>query len=362
MNHRILIVDDEPVNVALLEAILRPHGWETVSAVNGQEALGVLETERVDMMLLDVMMPVLDGYETLRRVRATAARATLPIVLVTAASDRAARLRGFELGADEFLEKPVDRALLLTRVRTLLALTTARAELIERARMLEMLHLERRELMDLIVHDLKNPLSVINTNLRYLEKKLPPGLVPLQEALLDATTASDRMKGLIVDLLSVERMDRAELQLRRQEVNVAALVEEVARTHRREAELQNLRVSTELSSNIGVVRADGDLLRRVVENLVENALHHTPQNGAIEIRVESTDELEIVISNTGAPIPAHLRDTLFAKFTRGEGDTRSRFGLGLYFCKRVATAHQGTMTLVDRLGWPVSFRFAVPAA
>ena len=122
MKQRILLVDDEPANLLLMDAILTPLGAELIRATNGFEALDRLERQRVDLVLLDVMMPKMDGIETLQRIRARQDWGWFPIVLVTAAHDREARLRGFEAGADEFLEKPVDRALLMARVKTLLRL------------------------------------------------------------------------------------------------------------------------------------------------------------------------------------------------------------------------------------------------
>ncbi len=360
MQKRMLLVDDEPANLMLLGAILESFECELLCASNGQEALEILDRQPVDMVLLDLMMPVMDGIETLRRIRARPELMTLPVVLVTAAHDRDARLRGFQAGADEFLEKPIDRPLLMVRVRNLLRLREANEQLAERARVLEALHVERRELMNLIVHDLKNPLSVIYSNLKYAHRATPDAAVDVRDALLDATIASERMHGLILDILSIERMDQSQLKIRREQTNIGAIAAEVARTHQREVQIQGLNFSTELSD--GMVLADPDLLRRVVENLVENALHHTPPHGVIELRVELGAEVAIVISNTGKPIPDDMRPSLFVKYARGGGNTTSRFGLGLYFCQRVAAAHDGSVALVDRSGWPVSFRFALPAA
>ena len=172
MPARVLLVDDEPRNLTLLEAYLSPLGYELVRAGSGQEALEAFERARPDLILLDVMMPDLDGIDVLTHVRAHDRGAYVPVILVTGLTEREDRLRGFEAGADEFLEKPVDRALLLARVRTLLRLKEAGDELVRRNLLLERLQREQREMTAFLVHDLKNQLSIAHLNIGWVKQSI----------------------------------------------------------------------------------------------------------------------------------------------------------------------------------------------
>src|SRR5262249_46810825 len=139
-------------------------------ARGGREALELFDQEGADLVLLDVLMPGLDGLDVLTHIRARSDRPYVPVVLVTAHSERQHRLRGLEAGADDFLEKPVDQSILVARVRTLLRLKVALDELRTRNAELEQLQREQRELTQFIVHDLKNPITVMYANLQFLQQ------------------------------------------------------------------------------------------------------------------------------------------------------------------------------------------------
>lgn len=359
MRRRILIVDDEHANRVLMQAFLAPVDCDIVLAADGEEALARFEEDNIDLIILDIMMPRLSGLDVLRRIRARTDRPWTPVILATAHNDRGVRLEGMEAGADEFAEKPVDRGILTARVRTLLRLREAQEQLELRAQALERSNLERRELMNFIVHDMKNPLAVIQMNLMYVREAAATLAPDHAEALTDAAVAGERMSGMVQDLLAIERMEQASLTLSRPRVELGELVSEIVRMRQHEAEVRQVEVR--VNAQPCLVDADRPLLRRVIENLFENALKHVPRRGTIELLVECSDHATITVSNTGQPVPENLRSTLFEKFVRGEGKgDRSRVGLGLYFCRKVAALHDGALELVDREGWPVSFRLELP--
>lgn len=356
----LLVVDDERANRSLFKAMLAPLGVEVVLAGDGEEALARFDAGDIDLVVLDVMMPGLNGIDVLRRIRARTDLPWTPVIIATAFNERQMRLDALEAGADEFTEKPIDRAVLLARVRTLLRLREAQEELKKRAEALERSTRKRRELMEFIVHDMKNPLAVVRMNLMYVLESASTLGADETDALTDAVNSSRRMEDMVGDLLVLERMEQAQLSLSRSTVALRDLLDEVVRMRHLHTHSRNV----EIRVNAGTpnVEADSSLLRRVIENLFENALRHTPRNGAIELSVEEGDSISITISNSGDPIPAHLRDEIFEKFVRLNGEGVGRIGLGLFFCRKVAALHGGHLALAERAGWPVSFRLDLPAS
>ncbi|HET6146798.1 MAG TPA: HAMP domain-containing sensor histidine kinase [Polyangia bacterium] len=232
---------------------------------------------------------------------------------------------------------------------------------------------EHRELTELIVHDLKAPLSALRAGLDWVRGHLPPEQDELVEAIADADAAARRLGAMIGDLLSVSRLDQSDLPLRRQSVSLRSLFDLIAHTYTRRAGEKGIALRSHLPPDAGdgdaqvQVHADPTLLQRVMENLVENALRYTRPNGQIQLSAarhpESRDRpVEIAVSNDGPPIPPPERARIFHKFARGssEGAVDGSAGLGLYFCKRAVEAHGGAIAVVETPDWPTSFRITLP--
>jgi len=358
---RLLLVDDEPRNLTLLEALLSPLGYVLTRAAGGPQALEAFERDRPDLILLDVLMPDLDGIDVLTHIRASDQGPYVPVILVTGQTDREDRLRGFEAGADEFLEKPVDRALLLARVRTLLRLKEAGDELAKRNATLERLQREQREMTAFIVHDLKNPLSIMHLNIGWVKQSIGVQRHDLDEALTDALDASARLQKMLEDLLAVARIEQVDAPLQRASVDLGELLDEVARAHTREALEKHITLSVEAEAGL-LVNADRAIVQRVLENLVRNALRYTPSEGRVGLSTRGGADIEIAVSNSGAPIPEQERTRIFEKFRRGDNAPMAggHAGLGLYFCRRAMEAHHGGIAVAQTPEWPTSFLLRFP--
>jgi two-component system, sensor histidine kinase and response regulator len=366
---RILLVDDEPRNLALLGASLRPLGHDLVSASGGAEALRLFDENPPDLVLLDYVMPGLDGLEVLKEIRTRHGTTRVPVVLITAHSDRDHRLRGLEAGADEFLEKPIDRAVLLARVNTLLdlkashdALAASNKELEQRHRALELARIEQEELTGFIVHDLKNPLSMVCAGLEFAQGELQSQDSELARALSDSFQAAQRLSTMISDLLTISRMEAAEFTLHREAITVTKLLRTVTRSYLRRAEENGIALAQPVDLTLQI-SADPTLLQRVLENVLDNAFRYTPAHGRISVEARSRSGVEIWVSNDGPPIPIPDRQRIFAKFRRGHAENASRrnAGLGLYFCKRAVEAHGGAIEVIDNPDFATSFRISLPA-
>lgn len=364
---RVLIVDDEPRNLSLLEALLAPVGVTAIRASGGAEAIELYRAEQArggfDLVLLDVMMPEVDGLSALAAMReATAQGERIPIVLVTALGAREDRLRGLEAGADDFLTKPLDSNEVRCRVRTFLALRATQRTLAERARELERMQRERAELSRLLVHDLKNPLAALDSNISWMARHIEAsGDSQLKEAVDDSQSSAARLLSLVGGLVEIDRAETGKLVANLKQLSIPKLLESIGQRHRREAELRNIRIDVHADPALEA-RLDEALFTRVIENLVENATRYAGKGGRIEIAAEQTgNALVLSVSNTGTPIPEQLRATLFDKFTTTERRGYHQ-GLGLYLCRLVAEAHGGSVGVEPNDTWPVRFVLRVPLA
>lgn len=362
---RILVAEDHPHNRTVFAAVLQPLGHHVEFANDGQQALELLDSRPYDLMLLDVRMPRLDGYQVLERLRANPRHRGLPVVLVTADDAPEQRRRGFEVGATDFLSKPLDASLLVLRVKTHLELRTTSQSLLERNAQLEALQEQQRDFSAFIVHDLKSPLSVISANLQWIRSQVEASGAELVEAIDDSRVSAKRMLDLIGDLLVVSKLEEAGpgigAQLTR--VDVAALVDGARSERDREAQDRRVVLRAECPAGLNTT-ADPRLFRRLLDNLLDNALRHTPAGGAIAVTAKHDQGLELVVANTGTPIPVGLREHIFERYKRGPETSAAvaSVGLGLYFSRMVAQAHGGTITVEESKDWPTMFRVRLPAA
>lgn len=367
---RLLLVDDEPLNLLALEAFLSPLGHEIITAPGGREAVAAFERLPPDLVMLDLMMPGFDGIAVLKHVRAHPKLCDTPVILLTAHSDREHRLRGLEAGADEFLEKPIDCSLLLARTKTLLRLKESRDDLAasrdalrERNAQLERAQREQQELTEFIIHDLKSPLTGVIANTEWLYEQLGAGDGAMLRALEDVLSSSSRLRLMINDLLAVSQLERGTFPIERRSVSLGSMLKHVTRGFQRAAAQKDISL-VEPADLSFACEVDPGLMQRVLENILDNSLRYTPRSGRVAVRAALQDELEIAVSNSGPPIPELDRERIFEKFRRGSGATNGvgNAGLGLYFCRRAVEAHGGHIDVVETDEYPTCFRIRLPAA
>jgi signal transduction histidine kinase len=354
---RLLVVDDNAANRELLCAYLAADGHEIVEASSGDEALALAAAPdaRLDLVLLDIMMPGLNGFETAVRLKRDAGEQFLPVLLVSSLSDPSSRVLGLKVGADDFLTKPIDRSELRARVNNLLALRNKERELATRNR--ELLELERfrDEMSALLVHDLKNPISIVLANLEFVLES-PRLDEEEREALADARLAGDRTLRLVANLLDVARSNAGRLELKRAPHKLAAVVSSVAERYRRVAEPRGITIEQAVALELEAP-IDAELVTRVVENIFDNSLRYTPAGGRVRVDAERRGaRVRLRIGNSGPPIPVEARERIFDKFAQADWRLRrSNIGLGLYFCRLVAEAHGGSIKVEEDPELPTLF-------
>ncbi len=367
-----LVVDDIAANVRLLGRILRNAGHEVSTAQSGQEALEKVLSDPPDIVLLDVMMPGMDGFEVCRRLRANPQTSTLQIVMVTALQETEDRVRALEEGADDFLSKPVDSTEVIARVRSLLRVKRGRDELERAYNELAGTHSElkraealRDDLAAMLVHDLRTPLTTLLGPLEMLETQSLGTLNETQREIVAMSSRSGhRLLHLINDLLDTSKMEDGSMTLRTRENDITKIAGEALEQVVLIYNEDRPRIAFEYSNDLPLVQVDADLMRRVLINLLNNALKFTPSNGSIVLGAKSEgSEIVVWVKDSGEGVPLEDQQRIFEKFGQVESRKAGRkmsTGLGLTFCKLAVEAHGGAIWLESEVGIGSTFFFSIP--
>jgi signal transduction histidine kinase len=368
---RVLIVDDNAANRALAQAALEDEDYRLVLAEDGEQALGLIEAEPPDCVLLDVRMPRMDGFEVCRRIRQGKHGSEMPVVFLTAQRDVDTFDAAREAGGDDFLTKPLEPAELVVRVRAALQLGRLNAKLRQQVELMKKQRddlvrerLLKERLTAFLVHDLKNPVNSLD--LRAQQALRDPGLPErARRSLLHIRDESRTLSRLILNLLDISRSDEAGLPVRTSDVCIDELTSQVVEELALRAE--GAGVSLERQVQRATFACDADLLRRVIANLVENAIRHAPEDSAVRVTAtcDTDGHLCINVSDQGPGVPPEQRERIFDPFVQlDSGDlvvTRLGRGLGLTFCRVAVEAHGGRIWIED--GNPgATFAMALPGA
>ena len=368
---RILVVDDNPLNRGALSDLLEAMGYQVDAAEDGDAALARVRSTLPDLILLDIMMPGMNGYEVCRRLKADPRSRNIPVVFVTALSDTEDKVAAIEAGGDDFLTKPFHRPMLLARIRSLLRLKRAGDELESSYRKLQALERLRDDLMKMIVHDLKSPLmGVLGTLEIITDGDLGPLSAEQQRLLADAHQRGDDMLHLIDDLLELTQLEESRLTLQLTELEAGALLREVAEEWRVRVEHGAAELALDKPPPLHF-RADEHLIRRVFGNLLGNAVKHGGSNLRIQLSAAPEPQADgggtgvrFTVADNGVGIPEAYHDMIFHKFGsvgRVRSELRSS-GLGLTFCKLAVEAHGGRIWLQSGEGKGSAFHFVLPAS
>ena len=350
----ILVADDVPANVELLFDQLHVLGFRAIASHDGPSALKTCFEQMPDLCILDVSMPAGDlgvddrstGFEVCRRIKRDPRTARIPVIFVTALNDTTDRVKAIEAGGDDFLTKPHNRLLLGARVRSLLKLKAATDALEESLRKQKELEKVRDDLMKMIVHDLKSPLtSVIGAMEMLLDGDFGTLTTDQRAALGDAETRAEDLLALIEDLLEVARLEETRLALNLTPTAPGALLTEVRREWDMRVLQEGATVTLEVADDAPVIEADQALVKRVFGNLLQNSLTHSAR--AVTVRLGARRENDgtlFTVADDGVGIPAEYHDIIFRKFEQVKTLHIPRVrssGLGLAFCKLVVEAHGG---------------------
>jgi signal transduction histidine kinase len=356
---RVVIVDDTPENLELLESFLEGLGFRVFALPNGEMALKAIARSRPDIVLLDIVMPGMNGYEVCRRLKADPATADIPVIFLSALAEPRDKIQAFAAGGVDYVAKPLQMEEVQARVRTHVELSRRKRELEANCQRLRDLERLRDNLTHMIVHDLRAPLTVIGFNLEML-RELVPSLSP-EVAEIFASTESNtrRLAEMIAQLLDLGRLESGQMPLRRIPASLLDLVHSVRQSV---AALAGDRPLAITSTGLPEASCDADLLGRVLANLLANAFKHSPDGAGVEVAVDgSADHVRVAITDCGPGIPAEDQARIFDKFAQLESRSRrSGFGIGLAFCRLAVEAHGGRIGVMSEVDRGSTFWFVVP--
>ena len=368
----ILVVDDNVQNRLLVDARLTQAGYSVKQAENGEQALAMFAAVPCELVLLDVSMPGLDGFQTLERLRRLPHGDEVAVVFLTTLDDVDTHEKALRAGVDDYLTKPLRPAELLIRVRSLMRLSQVMSSLrashelvsAQRDALIRSRDL-RQQLSSFVVHDLKSPLAMIMAATDLVQRNASPNVY---QKLQIVQRAAQNMLRMVHNLLDISRSEDGRMAVTRSELDVRALVEELVQNMRGARGEWHASIAFEIHYDLGdpKIMADAQLLRRVLENLLDNALRYSPTESRIRIDVRrSARELELVVTDEGPGIAPEQRERVFEMYVRLDEASPSRVGhgLGLVFC-RVTLEAQGGRIWVEggEDGHGAAFHAVLPLA
>lgn len=340
-------------------------------ARDGLEAIAQANAEPPDLVLLDVQLPDLDGFEVCQRLRARWPAPEMPVLFVSATRDVQDKVRGFRLGGVDFVTKPFQFDEMVARVETHLDLKRLQQQAASRTRELEAVNERLRKLeaarssfLSAVVHDLKNPLTPVLKNTEWLLAQSHAEEGESGDVLKDLYLAANHMNRMVLSLLDVARGSEAVLEPRAVPVRLGTWAAEAVALARLHLRSTPTRLCLEVED--GLACFDPVLMTRVLQNLLDNALKYSPRGTAVRVRVTPLDAggLAVVVEDAGTGIPEWARQRVFepwARIEQGEDPyARVSHGLGLAFCRQAVEAHGGHIHVEDAVPHGARFVIAVP--
>lgn len=346
---RILIVDDNIDAVELLRKRLRSEGYDTGEAYDGEEALTKVTEYNPDLVVLDVMMPKLDGYEVCRQLKVNENTKYIPVLMLTAKSDVESKVKGLDIGADDYLPKPFDYKELSARVRSLLAIKAAHEKLVEEEKSGAL-----EQIMDQVAHEIRNPLTSIGGFARKVYGKLPEG-----------DPNKRYMEMIIQDVAVLENMIKQLIELKtmaislKEPANINDIIIDSLKLFENEFKEKSIRVETDLANNLPLIPVDEKLFKRALCNLIKNSIEAMDgETRLLKITsMMSGDHMEIYVSDTGKGIPKdklkNIFDPLVTSKVYGPG-------LGLTFTLKIVQDHKGAISADSEPGEGTTFTIRLP--
>lgn len=388
---RILIVDDSPANIQVLNVILQ-NEYEVFFAESGAGALAKARGDRPDLILLDIMMPNMDGYEVCRRLKADAATRDIPVIFVSALSDDEDESKGFESGAVDYVTKPFRMPTIKARIKTHLELRRHQSalerlvkertdELLHAYERLKILEQTKSDLLTSVSHELRTPLTSLLGFAQMTEKKLHASIFPaileggdpgrlqvvrqIEENLAVILEEGRRLTQIVNNVMDLMQLVSESMELRLQPVSLAHVAERAAAGVRRQFQRKNLILNIDLAPDLPKIMADPDRLSQVLVNLLDNGAKFTRQ-GSVTVSASLKEDMAVIIvRDEGIGIAEEHHGMVFEKFSQ-IGDVLKEkptgLGIGLSISKKIVELHGGTMRIESAAGKGSAFILTIPKA
>jgi signal transduction histidine kinase len=358
----ILVVDDTPANLDVLVAMLGEQGYSARPVLSGTLALQSARLQPPDLILLDINMPEMNGYDVCRHLKADERLKDIPVIFISALHETMDKVRAFDAGAVDYITKPFQFEEVKARVQTHLRTYRMQRELEEQYAAIKKLEELKDNLTHMIVHDMASPIQTIGLAVDLVLNGETSQCRENIDVLSRASDASRSLIEMVDSLLDISRMEAGQMPLHRTETDLRHLAEEAAETMHLLAGAKDIRLCVQGPSV--PLHAGTDVIRRVFINLISNALKFTPKGGEVTIAVVASDGLaRAEVRDTGIGIPEEYHERIFEKFgqieARRQGHEHSS-GLGLTFCRLAVVAHGGRIGVRSRVNKGSTFWFVLP--
>lgn len=343
----ILIVDDDPTNAEILSEYLKKSKFHTMLSQSGDEAIEHCKTRCPDLVLLDVMMPDMDGFETCLALKRDDATREIPVIFTTALSDTTSKIRGFEVGGVDYITKPFHPEEVLARVNAHLTIRQQQRQLEEKTEALERLNSEKDTFLSMVAHDLRSPFSSLRLLIGIAADNVEgSGQGELENIMGLLKKSSENLYNLLDNLLAWSRIQQGVVRYHPQDVNMADMVVQNLALLESHAQQKQIELRHSIPDD-STVYADYHMVDAVVRNLISNALKFTYPGGRIHISAAPDDAFLVVsIEDTGIGIAEEHISKLFRidSVYRRKGTARETgSGLGLILCKEFVEKNGGTI-------------------
>lgn len=372
----ILIVDDIPANIQLLSVMLIEHGYKVRKLISGERALKAVELQAPDLILLDIKMPGMDGYEVCRQLKASEATCDIPVIFISALDDVFDKVKGFEAGGADYIIKPFEPVEVLARVSAQLKmqrlqqqlrcanvqLATQNVQLSQEIQERQQAEANLKMLLHAVSHDLRSPLSGMSLLLQNRLADAGSNIVIDRRTVEVMVQSCSRQLQLIESRTATQQFDVKSASLAMKPLSLPALVQNILIERLPILNQHRVKVKQLFPADLPLVNADAQQLWRVFGNLIDNAVKYN-QSGFI-LTVEAKKEGEMVrctVADNGAGISPQQCARLFEPYTRGVGvSLRQGLGLGLYICRQIVEAHGGEIGVDSELGKGARFWLTLP--
>ncbi len=369
----VLLVDDNPANLDLLAALLREHGFKVRAVPSGRMALDAARRNPPELVMMDISMPGMNGYEACEALGKDPALADIPVIFISALDDPLDKVRAFQVGGRDYVSKPFHAEEVIARVEHQVRMLRLEKELKTQNENLLDANLKLREINTLksnftamLVHDIRSPMTVVGIALGAALDD--PALFAVIQP--QAQGSYVKIQALLEEMLEVYRSESGQMPFEFATFAPGPWLERTVASHRLQAAAADQEFQFEVAPDLPEIHGDAAKLERVVTNLLANAIKFTPRGGAVRLEA-SVDHgagvesglrwLRITITDTGRGIPAEELPFIFDPFrqTRALDSTRG-VGLGLAIVQRIVAGHKGRINVNSQVGFGTTFSLQLP--
>lgn len=362
----VLVVDDNPKNVQIIALLLNELKYKIIIAVNGKSAVDLVERVHPDLILLDVMMPGMDGFEACQIIKSNSENENVPVIFLTALSEKVNIVKGFEVGGVDYITKPFNKEELISRIKTHLELKFARDKMQQMTNHLVELNSIKDKMFSVISHDLRSPLGSIKMTLDFLKNDSNQRytIEDFRNSVNTLAQTTDEVFGLLENLLGWAKSQSGNLTVVPEDIKLDELIESVYLLHKGSIQQKKLNFVNKIGPGI-IVHADLNMLKAILRNLVSNAIKYTPEGGVIQVDFnELNGYSQIIVTDNGVGIPVESISRLFdEKNTISTYGTNkeSGSGLGLILCQSFIKSNNGRLLVESAEGKGSSFTIELPS-